>query len=1280
MFRRPIRIGNCSGIINDGIDQIYRLAKHGQVDAITADYLAEFNIAWKAIELQTDPTLGYEPNFLEQIAWHNGDAARLVAEKRIKIVHDGGALNPRGLVEKTDAYLQSIGIHNLKVAWVSGDDVTEKNEKLLAANVYIGYAGIVRALAEGADIVICGRCTDASPVMGLAAWWHGWRTTDYDALAGSLMAGHLIECGPYVTGGNYCGQREIRDMQRLGWPIAEIDSAGGVVITKPEGSNGIVTVDTCKAQLLYEIQGPIYLKPDVIADNHGVNLTQIGTDRVRLSNIKGLPPPPTAKLAFNVLKTQVLKTIDRSAFTTFTIEKYGTAQHDPRSQAAATVQFRIFAQGTRAEAFDDFKRAVFYNGPQGFCGFHAGMDWRTMVPRPYVKYFPALVQQDKVPMVVHFIDGKKDAAFIPARDAKDCGQVPTQPTDEPKRAASSSMMGKIFPPGMTRRPLGDLVLARSGDKGGNANIGFWVRDESAYAWLQGYLTSQRVKELLGDDWDARYQIERCEFVNLQAVHFVIKGILQDGVSSSNVLDGFAKSMGEFVRARVIEMPTELVQKEAERNVSGSCRPAKIANPIGVPKDSLHFLYELHPAFAAFPTFPINLAFKQTDQDIFDFIARTTTGGVPGVPPFDAQRSVDGERAITVLRQLPVSSDGLDVEVRGRVIGVYDKGGAMILEAEQTLVDANTGVEYTKMASTAFGISQDGYGGPRRPTKSAVSIPATTPDAVHVYYTTETTALLYRLCGDYNPMHADEEFGKRAGFQGSILHGLGTWNMAAQGLLREMGGSDPRRFKSFGARFKSVVYPGDTLVTRMWRVGNEGNFDLIVFETVVKEDGRVAFVGETVQLSFNVAIGELVPNKYRPMVLSFVFLTNAPIATFGPIIARKFVNTPSLGWRWCFYINIICVGLTIILLYCFYHPPTVDLLHERKTNRQPMREHDYLGIFLWTAGLTLFLMGVSWGGNMYPWKSAATISSLAIGGSLLVALFFWEGYADLKYPAIPIKFFLNRGWFSLMFYYSAVLLWPQQVQALYTRYITYAGWLSTTVASSTALGQIVAGAIVKWGGNVRYWIIFSTFAMVGFVGALASLTPETKNTGIALTIIGPFFVGFIELAALALAPLYCKPADIGLASGLLASIRSAGGSIAVTVYTTILANQLSTTIPSNIARPAIEAGLPADQVGALAAAVRAGKLATFPGITDSIQDAVRSVLLVAYSQAFKTVYLASLGFGGIAIVGCLFSKDVQKHLTDRVERRMGDGKRKPELAAKTVDDDPRRESREIQEGA
>ncbi|KAK2061716.1 fungal trichothecene efflux pump [Colletotrichum caudatum] len=424
------------------------------------------------------------------------------------------------------------------------------------------------------------------------------------------------------------------------------------------------------------------------------------------------------------------------------------------------------------------------------------------------------------------------------------------------------------------------------------------------------------------------------------------------------------------------------------------------------------------------------------------------------------------------------------------------------------------------------------------------------------------------------------------------------------------------------------------------------------------------LGETVQLSFNVAVGELVPNKHRPVVLSLIFLTNAPIPAIGPFIARKFVENPNLSWRWCFYINIIVVGLAIVLLFLFYHPPTFDLLHDRKTKRELLKELDYVGIFLWTAGLTLLLMGVSWGGVMFPWDSAATISTLVIGAALLAALFCWEAFADLTYPAIPVKFFANRGFMSLvccatvatMFYYSAVLLWPQQVQALYTTDITYAGWLSTTVGSATALGQVCAGSIIRWGGNARYWIIFATFAMVAFVGALASLTPETLNAGIAFTILGPFFVGFIELTSLALAPLFCKPSDIGLASGLLASIRSAGGSIAVAVYTTILSNRLATEIPAAISGPAVAAGLPESRLPGLIKAAMAGKVAAFPGLTDAVKAAVTKVLPDAYAKAFETVYLASLGFGAIAIVGCLFAKDAQEHLTDRVVRRMADGKR------------------------
>lgn len=173
--------------------------------------------------------------------------------------------------------------------------------------------------------------------------------------------------------------------------------------------------------------------------------------------------------------------------------------------------------------------------------------------------------------------------------------------------------------------------------------------------------------------------------------------------------------------------------------------------------------------------------------------------------------------------------------------------------------------------------------------------------------------------------------------------------------------------------------------------------------------------------------------------------------------------------------------------------------------------DYLGMALWTAGLTVFLLGISWGGVIYAWNSAAVISSIVLGIVLLIALGIWETYGKLSYPIIPTVFFRNRGYMALvccatvasMFYYSAVLLWPQQVSALYTTDLAYGGWLSCTVSAATALGQVVSGGIVRWGGNVRYWLIFSAFAMVGFVAALASLTPETKSTGIALTILGPF---------------------------------------------------------------------------------------------------------------------------------------------------------------------------------
>ncbi|KAL2212980.1 DUF1446-domain-containing protein [Sarocladium strictum] len=602
----PIRIGNASGAIGDGIDQLYRLASSGAVDAITADYLAEFNIAWKAIELQTRPDLGYEPNFLEQLAWKNGSGARAVADNHVKVVHDGGALNPRGLAEKTDQYFQSLGIRHVKVAWVEGDNVTNqatsgrlgdvmhldyantsfspKDAQTLAANVYTGQRGIIEALKQGADIVICGRCCDASPVMALCSWWHDWAPTDYARLAGSLMAGHLTECGAYVTGGNFCGAQEIPNLHHAGYPIAEISSDGTSIITKPPGSNGAVTVDTCKAQLLYEIQGPKYLNPDVTAIIDQANLEQVGKDRVRLTGIIGLPPPETAKVAicllggyqaeisgyaagldtdfkFNLMKSQVMGQINKDDFTTFSIEKYGSVPADPKSQKECTVHFRFFAQSPNLEPFTAFKRAIFYNGMQGYCGLHLGMDWRTMVPKPYVRYFPALVQQSMLPnLTVHFVTGETFTA--PPHVPGDSKAIQTyQPKAQVTKGSSTA--GKTV-----RRPLGDLLFARSGDKGGNANVGFWVRDPSAYSWALNFLTTSRLIELLGDDWNSKYTIERCEFPQLNAVHFLIRGFLDEGVSSSAILDGFGKSISEFLRARVVDLPVNLVEKEDQRRAGG----------------------------------------------------------------------------------------------------------------------------------------------------------------------------------------------------------------------------------------------------------------------------------------------------------------------------------------------------------------------------------------------------------------------------------------------------------------------------------------------------------------------------------------------------------------------------------------------------------------------------------------------------------------------------------------------------------------------------------------
>jgi len=266
-----------------------------------------------------------------------------------------------------------------------------------------------------------------------------------------------------------------------------------------------------------------------------------------------------------------------------------------------------------------------------------------------------------------------------------------------------------------------------------------------------------------------------------------------------------------------------------------------ANSIGCTEDELHFLYELHPNFAVFPTYAIILPFKHTDQEVVNFYGRSSAEPIPGVPKFDSRRVVDGERSITFYKPLPVTSHGRKFEVRSKILGVYDKGKpGTVIETESTLVDAESGEKYSRVVGSAFFVGQGGWGGPKGPKNANYDPPkGKSPDATYTLQSTPESALLYRLNGDYNPLHATPEPGQKMGFGGAIMHGLFSWNTTAHGILKTLGGSDPANIKEFQARFASPVKPGDKLVTQIWRLGNKDKdgFEEVRFVTSV-EGGKV----------------------------------------------------------------------------------------------------------------------------------------------------------------------------------------------------------------------------------------------------------------------------------------------------------------------------------------------------------------------------------------------------------------------------------------------------------
>ncbi len=566
----PLVIGNCSGFYGDRFSAMREMLEGGDLDVLTGDYLAELTMLILGKDTMKDPSLGYARTFVRQVE----DCLGLALEKGVKIVSNAGGLNPAGLADRLREVARGLGL-DPAIAHVEGDDVRGLSfDGALTANAYLGGHGIAAALTAGADIVVTGRVTDASLVLGPAVAHHGWTPEQYDELAGAVVAGHVLECGAQATGGNFSGFAELDGSRPLGFPLAEISADGSSVITKHPGTGGGVTVDTVTAQLVYEIQSTRYLGPDVTVDLSSIVLDPAGPDRVAISGVRGEAPPDRLKVGVNELGgfrntvELVLTGLDIEAKAAWVRDQL-TAALDPapaevvwspvaqppldaETEEAASVLLRCTVKDPQPEPVGKpFTAAAVELALASYPGFTL-----TAPPgpaTPYGVFRTAYVERSAVTQTVVHADGHREEIADPPNSPRPVEDASgTRPSPYPHPADT-----------LTRKlPLGTFVHARSGDKGGDANLGLWIahdgspRYDERVSWLSKLITPTRVRELVPEAADL--DVEVYLLPNLGGVNVLIRGLLGDGVAAGTRFDPQAKGLGEWVRSRLVSIEESLL--------------------------------------------------------------------------------------------------------------------------------------------------------------------------------------------------------------------------------------------------------------------------------------------------------------------------------------------------------------------------------------------------------------------------------------------------------------------------------------------------------------------------------------------------------------------------------------------------------------------------------------------------------------------------------------------------------------------------------------------------
>lgn len=597
---KSIRIGGAGGFWGEALHATPQLLEGGELDYLVFDYLAEITMSIMARARAKNPDQGYATDFVTGVmAPHLKD----IAARGVKVISNAGGVNPAACAAAVRTLVQKAGL-DLKVAVVEGDDLLDRAEELAGAgysemfsgssfppieaiasiNAYLGAFPIADALGRGADIVITGRVVDSAVTLGACIHAFGWGREDHDLLAAGTLAGHIIECGPQATGGNFTDWRDVADdLENIGYPIAEVSADGSFICGKPPGTGGKVSVGTVCEQMVYEIGDPqAYLVPDVVCDFSQVKVTGIAPDQVKLTGARGLPAPDTYKvcttysdgwrgglmMAFigldaadkarayaetSIKRAQnLLRQANAADFTETSIEiigddsQYGSASQPPASRE---VVMKLAAKHPDARGIGALLKEVTglaLATPAGLTSFAGGRP----KPSPVVRLFSFALPKEALSICVD-VDGETvtsesetGVAFDPASLVRPA-PVPQAPSGQP---------------GMVDVPLVKLAWARSGDKGDKANIGVIARDEAYLPYISASITEAAVAERFGhflDTSNGGGGVQRFFLPGAHAFNFLMDDALGGGGVASLRADPQAKAYAQILLDHPVSVPADL---------------------------------------------------------------------------------------------------------------------------------------------------------------------------------------------------------------------------------------------------------------------------------------------------------------------------------------------------------------------------------------------------------------------------------------------------------------------------------------------------------------------------------------------------------------------------------------------------------------------------------------------------------------------------------------------------------------------------------------------------